>query len=132
MATASQKRAFAAAYSKAWAAGQAAAAATVPTPMTVVQCADPMNDASPVVQSWDVPDGPCGFAWVVVHPGNSAFANWLKKHHSARAHYQGGASVWIRDYNQSFQRKSAHADAMAKVLRAELGIEQIYAGSRLD
>jgi hypothetical protein len=34
------------------------------TPMTVQQHASPFNDASPVVKSWHVPEGPCGFAWV--------------------------------------------------------------------
>jgi len=100
-------------------------------PMEVVQHANPLDDSSPVVRSWHVPDGVCGFAWVIVKPGNSPFANWLKKNNLARPDtYNGGVNIWISAYNQSAQRKETHAHAMARVF-SEAGI-RCYAGSRLD
>ena len=75
-------------------------------------------------------DGVCGFAWVVVKPGNSAFAKWLVKSGHASKHYAGGVCVWIRDYNQSMEKKEAHAHAMAKVF-SDAGIKA-YSYSRMD
>ena len=101
------------------AAGRAAADATRPRAMIVEQHADVTDDSSPVSQSWYVPDGVCGFAWVSVRPGTSAFARWLVRHGVGTAdRYAGGVTVWIRDYRQSYELKSAHAHAMAEVLRA--------------
>lgn len=65
-----------------------------------------------------VSDGICGFAWVSVRPGTSSFAKWLVKNdYAKRDSYAGGVCIWIGDYNQSMQRKEAHADAMAEVFR---------------
>lgn len=120
-------------WDKAWQAGVDAANAAVPTPMVVTSHSNPLDDGSPVENSWYVPEGVCGFAWVIVKPGNSKFANWLKKHKLARPdHYYGGVNIWISDYGQSYTRKEAHAYAMAKVLSEETGMEKIWAGSRLD
>ena len=78
-----------------------------------------------------VMDGACGFAWVNIKPGNSAFANWLKKNEHARKDtYYGGVTVWISEYNQSMTRKEAHASAMAKVFQAH-GFNA-SAASRMD
>ena len=82
------------------------------------------------VQNWFVADGSCGFAWVVIRPGNCAFANWLKKKEIARAHYYGGVQIWISAYNQSMQKKMAFAEGMAEVFK-EAGIEA-HADSRMD
>jgi len=117
-------------YDRAFAAGVEAAQACVPTPMVVTQNANPFNPYSEVVFRDVVSDGPCGFAWVVVRPGNSSFARWLKNRRLARPGYNGGVHIWISDYNQSMQRKEAHACAMARVLR-DAGIEA-YADSRMD
>lgn len=118
-------------YSEAVKAGQEAANAKRPTPMIVAEHTNPLDDNSPILQSWNVPDGVCGFAWVNVKPGNSAFAKWLVKLGIARKDsYYGGVTIWIRDYNQSYERKLAHAEAMAKVLTA-YGI-RCYASGRLD
>lgn len=76
-----------------------------------------------------VPEGPCGFAWLNV-PGNSKFGRWLKKNNLARPDYPTGLCVWISAYDQSHDRKQAHAYAMAQVLRAA-GIECV-SRSRLD
>ena len=88
-------------------AGRQAGENAMPTPMVVSGYED-----QPVM------DGACGFAWVQVRPGTSAFAKWLKRMDYARKDsYLGGVSIWISDYNQSMARKEAHATAMAKVFR---------------
>lgn len=121
---------FEALLSEADAAGNAAAEAAVPVPMNV------KNMHTDEV--WHVPDGACGFAWVVVKPGNCPLANWLKKEgngdfdNSARwsKHYHGGVSNWVGGFNQSVARKEAYARAFAKVLEA--AGHKAFAGSRLD
>lgn len=118
-------------FARAEAAGRAAAAARVPEPMVVVQRADPLDDASPIVKRYaPVMDGVCGFAWIVIRPGNCAAARYAKANLGARAGYGGGIHIWVSAYNQSYERKSAHASAFAAVLRAA-GINA-YADSRLD
>ena len=117
-------------YSEAHRAGMDAGSSSVPTPMVVQQHSNVMNDNSPVVQQWNVPDGVCGFAWVVVRPANSPFANWLKKNNLARAHYRGGVSVWVGEFNQSMTRKEAYAAAFAQVLH-KAGLNA-HSDSRMD
>ena len=103
---------------EAMAAGQAAAAACVPTPMHVAGYAP-------------IADGPCGFAWVNVKPAYSPVAKALLAANLGRKDgYEGGVCVWISDYNQSMAKKEAHARAYAKVLQ-DAGI-RAYAGSRMD
>lgn len=110
-------------FEKARAAGLAAGNGSSPNPMVIYNARNP-------AENYYVADGACGFAWVVVRPGNSPFANWLKKNGKASKHYAGGVSVWISDHGQSVGRKEAHAIAFAKVLQ-DAGIKA-YAGSRLD
>ena len=45
-----------------------------------------------------------------------------------------GVKIWVRGHVQSYQRKAAHAQAMAEVLKATPLLEglRIYAGGRLD
>lgn len=117
-------------YEAAYAAGKEAAAKVVP-PAMVVYSADLAGNRIPGSKSYYVPDGPCGFAWVKVRPGNSAFARWLVRSGLARKDsYNGGVSISISAYNQSVARKEAHAYAMAEALR-EAGF-RAYADSRLD
>ena len=118
-------------YNDAMAAGRVAAAKTVPTPMAV-QNARGLTDGFDWNRPYEVvSDGVCGFAWVKVRPATSAFAKWLKKTGKVRnLAYTGGYDIWISDYNQSMQRKEAHAEAMAEVLR-NAGIKA-YAQSRMD
>lgn len=88
-----------------------------PTPMLVTQHANPLDDNSPIVQAWNVPDGVCGFAWINIKPGNSKFANFLKKNNLAKTDgYYGGVSIWVHQFNQSYQKKSAYASAFANIL----------------
>ena len=77
-----------------------------------------------------VDDGPCGFAWVTVKPGNSSFARFLVKENLARKAYYGGVEIWISAHNQSYQRKMEHARAMAQYFR-NFGIDA-FANGRLD
>lgn len=66
-----------------------------------------------------VESGVCGFGEVIVKPGNSRFANWLKKNKLADRAYGGGVSIWVSDFGQSYTRKMAYAGAFAQVLRSE-------------
>lgn len=101
--------------------GHEAGLAAAPNPMTVTDG----------VQEWHVPDGVCGFAWVIIRPGNSAFANFLKKQKIAQPDsYYGGVNIWISDHGQSLERKTAHARAMAAFL-TEKGF-RATAMSRID
>lgn len=116
-------------YDAAVAAGKAAAGAMVPRPMAV-QSAVGFNDGFDWNRPYEVVnDGVCGFAWVSF-AGNEPFGRWAKKAGIARKGYPKGLQIWISDYNQSMQRKEAHAYAMAEVLRGAGVIA--YAGSRMD
>ena len=108
-------------YSRALAAGKAAATATTPEPMVVQG-----HGIREVVA-----DGPCGFAWIKVRPANSRFAKWaVKKGIGRRSEYEGGVIIWVHDYRQSMALKEAHAYAVARVL-SEAGIHA-YSQSRMD
>lgn len=112
-------------YDKAHKAGVEAAEKCIPTPMIVQQHAVPLDDNSPVVKQWHVPQGVCGFAWITVMPGNCSFALYLKKHHDAR---KGRLS--ISAYGQCMEKKEAYAHAFAEVVQAA-GIK-CHSGSRMD
>jgi len=88
-------------FSKAEAAGHEAATVHTPTPMMVVQGASPYVTA----KEWHVPEGVCGFAWIVITPGTSREAKFAKKYHGARTHYYGGVSIHVHEYGQSMERK---------------------------
>lgn len=111
-------------FDKANAEGFAAGEASKPKPMGIL---NPRTG-----QTWREDEGACGFAWVTVRPGNSAFAKWLVKNDHARAAYGGGVQIWISAHGQSVTRKAAHAQRMAEVLGMELSLSGITAGSRLD
>ena len=98
--------------------------------MTVEERADPPDATSPVVRQWTVSEGPCGFAEVRLHKGNTSFAHWAKKNAGFRKHYYGGLSFWVSDFGQSAVRKEAFARAAATVLKKH-GIAA-YASSQLD
>ena len=131
----SKKNDYVALHEKALAAGMKALNECVPNPMVVQQHANMMDDNSPVVKSWYVGDGVCGFAWVRVKCKGEGlrFINAMKKHGIDRWRkddYYGGYQLWVREGNQSMQRKEAFAEAYAEVLR-EAGVKA-YAGSRMD
>lgn len=112
-------------------AGKKAALALTPIPMVVGEAKSILSDEIDYTKpTYYVADGVCGFAWVNITPGTSAFARWLKKEGLAHKSYDGGVNIWISDYNQSLQKKEAHAEAMAKVL-TENGFKA-YPRSRMD
>lgn len=123
-------------------AGEEAASATKPTPMIVSQHVNPLDDNSPVKESFYAPSGVCGFAWVNVKcntPANRSFINALKKaglageDHSfewAKDSYLGGYTHWISYGNQSYELKCTYSGGFVGVLCAR-GIEA-YGYDRLD
>jgi hypothetical protein len=117
-------------YQLAHTAGLAAAERTKPTPMVVQEHANVFDDNSPVVQSYHVPQGPCGFAWIIVRPGTCSFARWLRKTGRGEKAYHGGMQVWVSGFDQSIQLKEAYAEAFARVLQDNS--VNAYAQSRLD
>jgi hypothetical protein len=125
---------FADLHDRAHAAGHAAAIGHNPRPMIVRSCDIQINGRNVV----DVPgqivavesEGACGFAWVKVRPANCSFARWAAKERGWSTSYGGGLELWISAYGQSVERKTAYAEAFARVL-CEAGINA-YAGSRLD
>ena len=119
---------YVAIYEAANAAGYAAVAALEVVPMVVQERYNPLDDGSPVKREYFVPDGPCGFAGIVVR--DIKFANVLKRSGIGRANYGGGYRINVSDFNQSLQKKEAYAEAFAKVLN-ESGI-RAYAESRMD
>jgi hypothetical protein len=111
------------AFSRAVSEGLQAGYDVMPTPMIVSG-----YEHQPVM------DGVCGFAWVTVRPGNSAFARWLVKTGRGRSAYGGGVQVWISAHQQSYTRKYAHAMRMANVLMDSgvVGNARITYDGRLD
>ena len=66
-----------------------------------------------------VMDGLCGFAWVNVGDGRSAWAKWVKANKDGYNDYYGGVAIWSSrfsgDQGQSVTRKEAGCRAAAKV-----------------
>lgn len=116
-------------YDEADRAGRAAAEAHTPTPMVVARHANPLDDRSPVQQSWTVPGGVCGFAWISFK-GNTAWGRWTKKQGLSSKDYPTGLMIWVSDYNQSMELKEKYAAAFTEVLRKH-GITA-YMRSRMD
>ena len=119
-------------YAAADSAGKAAVNSAVVVPMTVGFPSTPFgNDIDYAQPTYFVEDGVCGFAWINVRPGNSAFAKYLKTNGLGRKDdYYKGVTISVRDYNQSMQRKEAYAEAFAEVLNKS-GINAL-AMSRMD
>lgn len=107
-----------------------------PEPMHVVERANPLDDSSPITRRYaPVMDGVCGFAWIKVRPATSSFARWLKAEKDTlpvgiHSGYRGGLDIWVRGFDQSYERKMAYATAFADVLR-EAGLNA-FADGRLD
>lgn len=75
-------------------------------------------------------DGLCGFAWVTIKPARGALVNYLKSRQVGSNGYYGGFEIWVREFGQSVDRKTAFARAFADVLN-KYGINASV-GSRLD
>ena len=103
---------------EAHAAGVAAGNAIKPTPMVVGTPTTPLgNNIDYNKRTYYVSEGACGFAWVVIRPGNCSFARQAVKLGLGSKHYYGGISIWISDHGQSIDRKERHAAAYANVLK---------------
>jgi hypothetical protein len=125
------QRQAAALHRKAHLAGMDAGGAARPVPMYVVERANPWDDNSPVTRRYaPVEGGVCGFAWVKVRPAMGPFVRYLKAHGTGHKGYTGGWDVWVSAFNQSLERKTAYANAYAKVL-TEAGLTA-YGQSRMD
>ena len=118
-------------FAEALAAGRVAGEAAEPTPMVVGTPTTLLgNDIDYNKPTYYVADGVCGFAWVVIRPGNSSLARQAVKLDIGSSAYGGGVSIWIRDHGQSLDRKKRHAKAYADVLQGH-GVDA-YAQSRID
>lgn len=125
------QRQAAALYTKAAAAGLKAGNAAAPTPMIVVQRANPWDDNSPVIRQYQpVMGGVCGFVNIRVRPAVGPFVRYLKGRGIGRPAYQGGYAIYVGEFGQSLERKSAYGAAFAAVL-TEAGLN-VYVESRMD
>lgn len=79
-------------------------------------------------QTYNVPEGMCGFAWITVD-GNTSFGRWAAKNGWSKG-YPRGRQYWVSEFGQSYARKDAYARAFVETL----GRHNIRAtaGSRLD
>jgi hypothetical protein len=79
--------------------------------------------------------GACGFAWVNVWGvrSNSKLGKALQAA-GFRKDYTGSLQLWnpSKFPTQSLNILEAGAEAYAQVLRDKLGLEKVYAGSRMD
>jgi hypothetical protein len=106
-----------------------------PQAMVVQQHQNQLDDSSPVVRQWHVPDGVCGFAWVTLSPARGKLAAFLKTKGAHKGYY-GGYQLSTYDFcpssvsSQSYERKMAAARAFAKVFQ-DAGYK-MYAEGRLD
>jgi hypothetical protein len=77
----------------------------------------------------------CGFAWVTVYDvrSNSKLGKALAGYGFSKA-YGGGLQLWNPSGHptQSITAKEVGAEAYAKVLKDKLGLDKVYAGSRMD
>jgi hypothetical protein len=77
----------------------------------------------------------CGFAWVNVYGvrSNSKLGKALQSF-GFRKDYTGSLQLWNPSGHgtQSISVKEAGAYAYAEVLKQKLGLEKVYAGSRMD
>lgn len=78
--------------------------------------------------------GACGFSWVNVYGVRSNSKLGLALYQVGfRKAYGGGLQLWNKWWmGQSVDAGEQGAYEYAKVLKEELGLEKVYAGSRLD
>lgn len=119
-------------YAEAAAAGIKAGSEVGVTPMIVGESTTPFGNtidySKPV---YYVSEGVCGFGWVNIKPARGKFVAFLKQSGIGRTDtYEGGYTVPVYEFNQSYERKVAYARAFAAVLN-KYGIKA-YASGRLD
>lgn len=64
-----------------------------------------------------IDSGICGFAWVDVKGARGLIRSALIDAGFSEAAYKGGLSMWVGAFDQSYDRKSAYADAFALSFR---------------
>lgn len=111
-------------------AGAEAADDCTPEPMVIQERENQWDDDSPVKKSYFVPQGVCGFAWIIVRPATCGFARWCRKNKGTSKAYYGGEQIWISAYGQSYEKKKAYAGAFAATLY-DYDIKA-YSAGRLD
>ncbi len=91
--------------------------------------------AKQTIQALGGDRGPCGFAWVNVWGvrKNSKLGQALQAA-GFRKDYTGALCLWnpSKAAVQSIDILEAGAEAYARVLKEKLGLEKVYAGSRMD
>lgn len=128
-APAKPKADYASIYAEAHRAGILAGQSHNPTPMIVQQHANMANDNSPVVKSYYVAEGACGFAQAIIK-GNNGMVKWLRTNKLGYKNYYGGYAVPCHEFNQSIERKEKYCAAFANVLNKH-GFDA-YMTSRMD
>lgn len=110
---------------QAHAAGLDAMRARIPNPMVVK---DMQSN-----QSWFVPGGVCGFAWINLYGirknsklGKAFIGTGFKKND-----YEKCLQFWVHDGGQSMELKESYAYAFTKVIREQGGFDAMH-GSRMD
>jgi hypothetical protein len=77
----------------------------------------------------------CGFAWVNIYGvrSNSKLGKALQAA-GFRKDYTGSLQLWNPSQNgtQCITAKEVGAEAYAEVIKSKLGLDKVYAGSRLD
>ena len=77
----------------------------------------------------------CGFAWVDIYGvrSNSKLGKWLQAA-GFRKSYTGSLQLWNPSQAgvQSISVLEAGAEAYAEVIKTKLGLDKVYAGSRMD
>jgi len=90
------------------------------------------NEIDYTKKTYLLDEGPCGYAWVTIRPGNSKLANAYKKLGLAKKAWNGGVDFWVSEFGQGVQRKEAYARAYAAKLQELTGHDRVTVGSRLD
>ena len=106
-------------FERAWKCGLAAGHTATPTAVCW---------AGGDTQSSEVSEGVCGYASVCIRPGTGTFARWLVRTGRGNRHCYGGVEIPINEHGQSYDRKMAHASAVAQVLRNNLDLAVIVEG----
>lgn len=107
----------------------------VPTPMLVGSPTTPFGsdiDYSKNVEF--VAGGVCGFAWAIIRPANSRFANFLKrKSYGKYSSYERAVMVNAPMATQSMQLKEAYCKAYSEYIKS-MNIHNVRASmmSRMD
>lgn len=105
-----------------------------PTPMVVSQHVNPLNDSSPIVKSYFVEGGPCGFAHIQFKDARRNICKYMKKNNLGHYSDYSKSVSWepsCSRMDQSLERKEAACSAAIKVF-SEAGIDRIYISSRMD